>query len=77
MPDQRIELYVFELTYADGTVDHGIMRATDKETARLHLEGLSLMGLSAIVVREQDYLINLLDSEYEGVAIFSDELAFN
>ena len=77
MPTPKLDLFAFELHYANGAVDHGLITATSKETARLHLESLTLAGVEAIVVQGQQWAIETVEDQYAGVAFFTTESSCN
>lgn len=71
------DLYAFELHYANGIIDYGLIVATDRETAKLHLEGLTLIGVEAIIVQGQEWALTTLNSKFGGMAVFTHELLYN
>ena len=73
----RMELFAFELHYANKIVDYGLILATDRETAKLHLEGLSLLGVEAIIVQGQEWAIRTLTDKFGGMAVFTHDLLYN
>lgn len=73
MPD----LFGFELHYLTGQVAFGLIVAPDAETARLHIEGLSIVGLEAIIIQGQAWAINMLNSQYGGVACLTNQFLYS
>ena len=71
------DLYAFELHYANGIIDYGLIVATDRETAKLHLEGLTLIGVEAIIVQGQEWALTTLNSKFGGMAVFTQDLLYN
>ena len=71
------DLYAFELHYANGIIDYGLIVATDRETAKLHLEGLTLIGVEAIIVQGQEWALTTLGSKFGGMAVFTHDLLYN
>ena len=77
MEEPRHDLYAFELHYANGVIDYGLIVATDRETAKLHLEGLTLIGVEAIVIQGQPWAITTLAEKFGGMAVFTHDLLYN
>lgn len=73
----RKDIYAFELHYATGIIDYGLIVATDRETAKLHLEGLTLIGVEAIIVQGQEWALATLSSKFGGMAVFTHDLLYN
>lgn len=79
LPEYRpeLKLFGFQLTYATGAIDWGLIVATDKETAQLHIEGLTLAGIESILITEQVRIVDLLTNQFNGIAFFTGEPACN
>ena len=71
------DLYAFELHYANAIVDYGLILATDRETAKLHLESLTLIGVEAIIVQGQEWALATLGNKFGGMAVFTHDLLYN
>lgn len=73
MPD----LFGFELHYLTGQTDFGLIVATDAETARLHIEGTSIVGLETVIVQGQAWAIDMLNTQYAGVACLTNQFLYS
>lgn len=70
-------LYAFELKYANGHSDFGLIISTSQETARLDLEARTLAGLSAIIINDQPQVCSIITEQFDGVVIFTAEFTGN
>lgn len=73
-PDQ---LYAFELQYASGGSDFGIIISSSREAAKQELEACTLAGIKAILITDQPHVRELILSHYRGIAVFTTEFSSN
>lgn len=76
-PDPTKKLFGFSLNYANGSTDYGLIVATCAETARLDLENATFAGIQAITITDQEQMVDMICSQYAGIAVFTTEFACN
>lgn len=71
------QLYAFELQYAHGGSDFGLIVSTDKDAAKRALEESTLAGIKAVIITDQPHVREMILSQYRGIAVFTTEFSSN
>lgn len=73
-PDPAKKLFGFHALFADGTDSWGLIVATDKETARLHVENDTLACYAVeLIVEDQPAFVDAILTRYDGLAYLCTE----
>ena len=70
-------LFGFSIKYANGSTDWGLILATDRETARLELESCTFAGIEVTITIDQPTVVDILHSQYGGIAFLTTEPSCN
>lgn len=77
LSDVSHKLFGFSITYATGACDWGLIVATDKETARLRLEGTAFAGIEVTITVDQPEYMDIIQNQYNGLAFLTTEPTCN
>jgi hypothetical protein len=71
------KLFGFQVEYATGQSDFGLVIATSEETARLAVEQASFATIKHAVIKDQMRVVDLIHEQYRGLAYFTSEAGCN